>query len=572
MVYLFSLHFSALINMSSSRICKLSPDSFCYVCGHYIGPSQVKYKICINNKFCEAYNGYFGMPMGDQDKPWAPHFTCGSCRSTLEGWYRGARKSMPFALPRIWREPSNHHDDCYFCMVDLSRYKKAKDHKLVIYPDIPSSIAPVPHSKSLQIPIPPAVSPSFSSEDSSNDQSDEHDFNAEFANTDPHFPNQRELDDLIRDLSLTKSNAELLTSRLNEWNLLDPSCNTSAYRKRHMTFSQFYNVADALCYCSNVLGLFHEIGITHNANDWRLFIDSSSRSLKAVLLHNGNVYPSIPIAHSVHLKEDYNNVKYLLDKVEYEKYMWDVCGDFKMLGFLLGMQGGYTKYSCFLCLWNSRADDQHYSKIHWPERQGLTPGAYNVKNKPLVPVSKVLLPPLHIKLGLAKQFVKSLDANGDAFLHIRFMFPKVSTAKIAGGIFIGPQIKQMLACKELEEKMNMCEKSAWQAFRQVVNGFLGNNKCDNYKELVEQLINSYSVMGCRMSLKLHYLHSHLDFFRTNLGDVSEEHGERFHQDIKVMERRYQGRWDGAMMGDYVWGLIRNDDAKHKRKGRCNIHF
>ena len=51
-----------------------------------------------------------------------------------------------------------------------------------------------------------------------------------------------------------------------------------------------------------------------------------------------------------------------------------------------------------------------------------------------------------------------------------------------------------------------------------------------------------------MSLKIHYLHSHLDFFRPNLADLNEEHGERFHQDIQVMEK-YQGRWDEAMMGD-----------------------
>jgi hypothetical protein len=49
-------------------------------------------------------------------------------------------------------------------------------------------------------------------------------------------------------------------------------------------------------------------------SQWRLFIDSSSRSLKAVLLHNGNLYPSIPVAHSVQMKEDYDNVKHLLGK------------------------------------------------------------------------------------------------------------------------------------------------------------------------------------------------------------------------------------------------------------------
>ena len=41
-----------------------------------------------------------------------------------------------------------------------------------------------------------------------------------------------------------------------------------------------------------------------------------------------------------------------------------------------------------------------------------------------------------------------------------------------------------------------------------------------------------------MSIKSHYLPSHLAWFPENLGDVSEEQGERFHQYIKVMKERY----------------------------------
>ena len=41
--------------------------------------------------------------------------------------------------------------------------------------------------------------------------------------------------------------------------------------------------------------------------------------------------------------------------------------------------------------------------------------------------------------------------------------------------------------------------------------------------------------------KIHFLHSHLDFFPENCGAVSDEHGERFHQDISLMEKRYQGK-------------------------------
>ena len=88
---------------------------------------------------------------------------------------------------------------------------------------------------------------------------------------------------------------------------------------------------------------------------------------------------------------------------------------------------------------------------------------------------------------------------------------------------------------------------------------------DNYKELVKNLIVQYMEMKCRMSIKLHYQHSHLDYFRQNLGDVSEKHGERFHQDILAIEKRYQGRWKAAMMDDNICCLIRDDDNLHKRR-------
>ena len=75
------------------------------------------------------------------------------------------------------------------------------------------------------------------------------------------------------------------------------------------------------------------------------------------------------------------------------------------------------------------------------------------------------------------------------------MFPRLSEAKIEGGIFVDPQINTMFKSKTLEGKINETEKEAWQAFRGVVDGFLGNKKNPNYKELVKKLIKSYQNMG-----------------------------------------------------------------------------
>ena len=294
----------------------------------------------------------------------------------------------------------------------------------------------------------------------------------------------------------------MLSSRIKEWNLLAPLCKISKPRKGHVTFANFYAMSSdsddsSLFYCNDIQGLFQEIDIAYSASDWHLFIDSSKRSLKAVLLHNGNVYPSIPIAHSVQMKEDRKSVKMLLELIQYNNHNWDVCRDFKMIAFLLGLQGGYAKHFCFLCLWNSRADEHHYLVKNWPARKDLTPGSHNVLNSSLIERSKILLPPLHIKLGLAEQFVKALKPTSRAFSHIRQMFPSISEAKVKDGIFVGPQIRRMLASEEPEEQMSDSERNAWQAFRIIVEGFLGNHRRDDYAMVVSNLIESCEKLVCR---------------------------------------------------------------------------
>ena len=105
---------------------------------------------------------------------------------------------------------------------------------------------------------------------------------------------------------------------------------------------------------------------------------------------------------------------------------------------------------------------------------------------------------------------------------------------------------------------------AWNAFSLVVNNFFGNRKAENYEDLVKELLTRMQEMQCSMSIKLHFLKSHLDYFPENLGDISEEQGERFHQDIRVMEEHYQSRWDCHMMADYSWNLKRESStAVHK---------
>ena len=122
------------------RQCKPSPEYFCYVSGYYISGQHSSYNIVKGTKYRTAYSLYFGMDIGDQDTSWAPHVICGSCRSNLEGWLRGSQRVMSFAVHRAWRESQNHHGDCYFCMINISKYRKVRGKRAMTYPSIPSSI------------------------------------------------------------------------------------------------------------------------------------------------------------------------------------------------------------------------------------------------------------------------------------------------------------------------------------------------------------------------------------------------------------------------------------------------
>ncbi|CAH1105336.1 unnamed protein product [Psylliodes chrysocephalus] len=105
------------------------------------------------------------------------------------------------------------------------------------------------------------------------------------------------------------------------------------------------------------------------------------------------------------------------------------------------------------------------------------------------------------------------------------------------------------------------EKNAWVSFKEIIDKFLVNSKDENYENIVQNMLQHFHRLGCNMSLKMHFLFSYLNYFSENLGTDSEEQGERFHQNIKEMERRYQGRWSITMMADYCWMLKRDVPLK-----------
>jgi hypothetical protein len=119
---------------------------------------------------------------------------------------------MPFGIPMVWRKPQNHYDDCYFCLCNVSGYNKKIKH-----PHLSSAIRPIPHGPDDPIPAPPAqledIESSSSSESTANDDVD---FSPDNEDRTPQLFTQIELNNLVRDLGLTKEKSETLGLRLKE--------------------------------------------------------------------------------------------------------------------------------------------------------------------------------------------------------------------------------------------------------------------------------------------------------------------------------------------------------------------
>ena len=144
----------------------------------------------------------------------------------------------------------------------------------------------------------------------------------------------------------------------------------------------------------------------------------------------------------------------------------------------------------------------------------------NIEHISLVNPDKFLMPPFHIKMGLMKNFVKAMAkhrSNGFEFLCKKF--PKLSQVKLKEEIFVGPQIRKIFEDSEIEKVLNTLELRAWQHLNVITRIFWGNFKSPLCQESVAESLAAYKKMGCRMYLKMHFFHSHLEFFSENLEAV-----------------------------------------------------
>ena len=103
-------------------------------------------------------------------------------------------------------------------------------------------------------------------------------------------------------LKLTKEGAQKLGAHLKQNNLLHSSTKFAFYRNREIQYVPFFTIDEEMCFCNNIIGLLNKIQESDDPSHWYLFMDSSSYSFKAILIHKTNL-KVVPIAYSKIKKE-----------------------------------------------------------------------------------------------------------------------------------------------------------------------------------------------------------------------------------------------------------------------------
>jgi len=125
------------------------------------------------------------------------------------------------------------------------------------------------------------------------------------------------------------------------------------------------------------------------------------------------------------------------------------------------------------------------------------------------------LPPLHIKVGLIKISVKTVTKEDEGFNYLRQKFPRKIEAKIKKAF--SSVLSSFCHDPHFISKLNIAERRAWDAIESVCSNFMGNRKSEIYVEIVAELLSTYRALWCNVSLKFHFLQSHLKFFPRKYG-------------------------------------------------------
>jgi hypothetical protein len=94
-----------------------------------------------------------------------------------------------------------------------------------------------------------------------------------------------------------------------------------------------------------------------------------------------------------------------------------------------------------------------------------------------------------------KNFVKTKDQNSVKFTYFKNTFPRIGDAKTKEGVFVGPEIRELIQNVKFEDPRSEVEKTARKSLKNITTSFPGDHKAENYRDIVADLVQSKKLKG-----------------------------------------------------------------------------
>ena len=192
----------------------------------------------------------------------------------------------------------------------------------------------------------------------------------------------------------------------------------------------------------------------------------------------------------------------MLEKIRYSEHNWLIRANLKVIAVLTGFQLG---------TWITPNIAAFYACGTLEQKVNIMSESSGLPDWYLTQVSTTLqiFPWFH---------EKAFTIESQVFQFLQKVFPNLSVAKIKKGVFVGLQIRKLILNKEFDKILHGNEFDAWVGFKKVCTDFLGCHYSENFRDVTAEMLNTYKILECKMSLKVHFLDSHVDFFHKNTSD------------------------------------------------------
>lgn len=125
-------------------------------------------------------------------------------------------------------------------------------------------------------------------------------------------------------------------------------------------------------------------------------------------------------------------------------------------------------------------------------------------------------------------------------------------------VLSGPAIRKLISDSDFDNYLTELELLAWNCLKAVIENCMGVHRVENWQMLINEMLRAFDYINVQVSLKVHFMICHLDWFERLIPTEADEDGERFHEVAAPLDNWYSAKKLDSLLADLCWDLFNED--------------